>query len=180
RDFITMRISNSRPFGENIARAEAILKKYNPAFITDLQFADKDYAYRFREVQNTALLINTFTFIAIFVSCMGLLGLATYTTENRTREIGIRKVLGSSVTGIVSLLSREFARLILISIGIASPLAWLFMQSFLSRYAYRTSLDAWVLAASGGAALLLALLTIGFQVIRAARQNPVKNLRSDG
>ena len=179
RDFITMRISDSRPFGENIARTEAILKKYNPAFVTDLQFVDKDYAGKFREVQNTALLINTFTFIAIFVSCMGLLGLATYTTENRTREIGIRKVLGSGVVGIVSLLTRDFARLILISILIASPLAWLFMQSFLSRFAYRTSLDGWVLAASGGAALLLALLTISFQIIRAARQNPVKNLRTD-
>src|SRR5260221_8698271 len=118
-------------------------------------------------------------FIAIFVSCMGLLGLATYTTENRTREIGIRKVLGSSVTGIVSLLTRDFARLILISILIASPLAWLFMQSFLSRYAYRTSLDAWVLAASAGAALLLALLTISFQGIRAATANPVKSLRAE-
>jgi putative ABC transport system permease protein len=180
RDNISIRISDSRPFGENIARTEAILKKYNPAFVTDLQFVDKDYAGKFREVQNTALLINTFTFIAIFVSCMGLLGLATYTTENRTREIGIRKVLGSGVAGIVSLLARDFARLILISILIASPLAWLFMQSFLSHYAYRTSLDVWVLAASGGAALLLALLTISFQIIRAARQNPVKNLRTDG
>lgn len=180
RDYISMRISGNRPFGENIARAEAILKKYNPAFVTDLQFADRDYAYRFQEAQNTALLINTFTFIAIFVSCMGLLGLAAYTTENRTREIGIRKVLGSSVSGIVSLLTRDFARLILLSIGIASPLAWLFMQSFLSRYAYRTTLDGWVLAASGGAALVLALVTIGFQVLRAARQNPVKNLRTDG
>ncbi len=180
REFITMRISGSRPFGENIARAEAILKKYNPAFVTDLQFVDKDYAGKFREVQNTALLINTFTIIAIFVSCIGLLGLATYTTENRTREIGIRKVLGSGVAGIVSLLARDFAQLILISILIASPLAWLFMQSFLSHYAYRTSLDGWVPAASGGAALLLALLTISFQIIRAARQNPVKNLRTDG
>ena len=110
---------------------------------------------------------------------MGLLGLATYTTENRTREIGIRKVLGSSVTGIVSLLTRDFARLILISIVIASPLAWVFMHSYLARFSYRTSLDAWVLAASGGAALMLAFLTISFQVIRAALQNPVKNLRTE-
>jgi len=177
--FITMRISRSRPFSENVARVEAILKRYNPAFLTDLHFADKDYAEKFRWVRNTATLINTFTFIAIFVSCMGLLGLATYTTENRTREIGIRKVLGSSVTGIVSLLTRDFARLILISILVASPLAWLFMHNYLARFSYRTSLDAWVLAASGGAALLLAFLTISFQVIRAALQNPVKNLRTE-
>ena len=177
--FITMRISGNRPFGENVERTTAILRKYNPAFITDLKFVDKDYAGKFRQAQNTATLINTFTFIAIFISCMGLLGLATYTTENRTREIGIRKVLGSSVAGIVSLLSGDFARLILISIVIASPLAWLFMHNFLSGIAYHTTLDAWVLAASGGAALILGLLTISFQVLRAALENPVKNLRTE-
>jgi putative ABC transport system permease protein len=177
--FITMRISGNRPFGENVARVETILKKYNPGYLTDLRFADKDYAEKFRSVRNAATLINTFTFIAIFVSCMGLLGLSIYTTENRTREIGIRKVLGSSVTGIVSLLTRDFTRLILISIVIASPLAWLFMHNFLLKFSYRTSPDGWVLAASGGAALVLAFLTISFQVIRAALQNPVKNLRTE-
>ena len=100
------------------------MKKYNPEYITDLQFADKDYAAKFEQVRNTAMLINTFAFIAIFVSCMGLLGLATYMAENRTREIGIRKVLGSGIAAIVSLLARDFVRLILISIVIASPLAW--------------------------------------------------------
>ena len=164
-------------FAPDIQRTEAILRKYNQAGIPDLQFAYKDYAWRFREIQNTAFLVNTFTFIAIFVSCMGLLGLDTYTAENRTREIGIRKIFGSSGTGIVSLLEKDFERLILICI-IASPPAWLIMQSFLSRYAYRTTLDAWVLAASAGAALFLAFLTIGFQTLRAATAHPVKSLRA--
>jgi len=172
-------ISGSRPFAENVARVEAILKKYNPEYLTDLRFVDQEYAEKFRRVRNVATLINTFTFIAIFVSCMGLLGLATYTAENRTREIGIRKVLGSSVAGIVLMLSRDFAQLILISIVIASPLAWLFMHNFLADIPYRTEVDGWVLAASGAAALLLALATISFQVIRAALQNPVKNLRTE-
>jgi putative ABC transport system permease protein len=177
--YISIRISGSRPFVQNARQAEAILKKYNPEYITDLQFADKDYAYKFEQVRNAATLINTFTFIAIFVSCMGLLGLATYMAENRTREIGIRKVLGSGIAAIVSLLARDFVRLILIAIVIASPLAWLFMQSFLLRFSYRTPLNAWVLLISGAAALLLALVTIAFQTIRAAMANPVKSLRAE-
>jgi len=177
--YISVRISGSQPFMQNARQAEAILKKYNPGYITELQFADRDYADKFQQARNTAMLINTFTFIAIFISCMGLLGLATYMAENRTREIGIRKVLGSGVTAIVSLLARDFVRLILVSIVIASPLAWLFMRSFLLHFSYRTPLNAWVLAVSGAAALLLALTTIAFQTIRAAMANPVKSLRAE-
>lgn len=178
-NYMSMRLSSNRPFAGNVQQAEAILKKYNPGYITDLQFADKDYEAKFQQARNVSTLINTFTFIAIFVSCMGLLGLATYSTENRTREIGIRKVLGASVTGIVSLITRDFVKLITISIVIASPLAWLFMNSFLSQYSYRTSVNGWVLTASGGGAIILALATIGFQVIRAALANPVRNLRTE-
>ena len=138
---INIRINKNRPFVQNVRQIEAILKRYNPSFITNLQFADKDYAFKFQQARNTALLINTFTFIAIFVSCMGLLGLAIYTTENRTREIGIRKVLGSSTGGIVALLTRDFVKLVLVSILIASPLAWLFMNNFLLHYSYRTTVE---------------------------------------
>jgi putative ABC transport system permease protein len=176
---INIRLARNRPFDQNVREAEAILKKYNPSYITDLQFADKDYESKFQQVRNTALLINTFTFVAIFVSCMGLLGLAIYTTENRTREIGIRKVLGSSIGGIVTLLTRDFVKLVLVSILIASPLAWFFMHNFLLHYSYRTTVDGWVLLISGIAALFLALVTIGFQVIRAAMANPVRNLRTE-
>jgi hypothetical protein len=177
--YIDIRISKSRPFGENAQLVENIIKKYNPAYITDLHFVDKDYKAKFEQARNVAVLINTFTFIAIFVSCMGLLGLAAYTTETRTREIGIRKVLGSSTAGIVSLLARDFVKLIAISIVIASPPAWLFMQSYLSMFPYRTAVNGWVLAASGATALTLALATISFQVTRAAQQNPVRNLRAE-
>jgi putative ABC transport system permease protein len=176
---INIRISRNRPFDQNVRQVEAILKKYNPSYITDLQFADKDYAFKFHQARNTALLINTFTFIAIFVSCMGLLGLAMYMTENRTREIGIRKVLGSSVGGVVTLLARDFVKLVLVSILIASPLAWLFMNNFLLHYSYRTTVDGWVLLISGAAALFLALITISFQVTRAALTSPVKSLKAE-
>jgi len=176
---INIRVSRNRPFDENVRQVAAILKKYNPSFITNLQFADKDYAFKFRQARNTALLIDTFTFIAIFVSCMGLLGLAMYMTENRTREIGIRKVLGSSVGGIVTLLAGDFVKLVLISILIASPLAWLFMNNFLRQYSYRTTVDGWVLVISGAAALFMAIFTISFQVTRAAVSNPVKSLKTE-
>jgi putative ABC transport system permease protein len=177
--YISIRIASSRPFVENARQTEAIIKKYNPNYITALRFADLDYAAKFQEARNVVMLINTFAFIAIFVACMGLLGLATYMAENRTREIGIRKVLGSGVAAIVSLLAREFVRLILVSIAIASPLAWLLMQFFLQHFTYRTPLNAWVLVISAASALLLALATIAFQLIRAAMANPVKSLRAE-
>jgi len=177
--YISIRIASSRPFVENARQAEAIIKKYNPNYITALRFADLDYAAKFQEARNVVMLINTFAFIAIFVACMGLLGLAAYMAENRTREIGIRKVLGSGAAAIVSLLAREFVRLILVSIVIASPLAWLLMQFFLQHFTYRTPLNAWVLVISAASALLLALATIAFQLIRAAMANPVKSLRAE-
>jgi ABC-type antimicrobial peptide transport system permease subunit len=176
---INIRLDGDRPFDQNVRQTEAILKKYNLSYVTNLEFADKDYASKFQQARNTALLINTFTFIAIFVSCIGLLGLAIHTAENRTREIGIRKVLGASIGGIVTLLTRDFVKLVLFAILIASPLAWIFMHQFLLHYSYRTAVDGWVFLISGGAALFLALVTIGFQVIRAALANPVRNLRTE-
>jgi putative ABC transport system permease protein len=176
---VNIRTNPAHPFPEDIRQTETIIRKYNPEYLTSLHFADKDYESKFRQARNTGTLINTFTLIAIFVSCMGLLGLATYMTENRVREIGIRKILGSSVSAIVTLLARDFVKLVLISILIASPLAWFFMKFFLDHFYYRISANGWILVASGTAALFMALATISFQVIRAALNNPVKNLRTD-
>ncbi len=176
--YINIRLNGSRPLADNIQRTETLLKKYNPDYLTDLQFADRDYAAKFHQARNGALLIKLFALVAIFISCMGLLGLSSYMAENRTREIGIRKVLGASVASIASLLTWGFVQLILIAVTIASPLAWFFMRFFLQHFPYRTSLDAWVLFAAGGGALLIALLTISMQVARAALMNPVKNLRT--
>jgi putative ABC transport system permease protein len=177
--YISMRLSDNQPFIQNARLVEDIIRKYNPDYITELLFADKDYADKFQQARNTAMLINTFTFIAIFISCMGLLGLATYMAENRTREIGIRKVLGSSIPAIVTLLGRDFVRLVFIAVLIASPLAWWLIHHFLAQFAYRTTFNGWVLVISGMAALLLALVTVSFQTIRAAMANPVKSLRSE-
>jgi len=117
--------------------------------------------------------------VAILISCLGLFGLATYTAEQRTKEIGIRKVLGASVTGIVSMLSKDFLKLVLIATIIAWPLAWYVMQQWLQNFAYRTSFSWWIFALAGALAVFIALLTVSFQAIKAAVANPVKALRSE-
>jgi putative ABC transport system permease protein len=177
--YLSIRLSNNQGALQAAQQAEAILKKYNPSFLTEMRFADEAYAAKFKQTKNTGSLINIFAFLAIFVSCMGLLGLSIYMAENRTKEIGIRKVLGASVAGITTLLARSFIRLILVAIVIASPLSWLFMNNFLLRFSYRTNLNAWVLVAAGAAAIGIALFTIAFQTVRAAIANPVKSLRTE-
>ncbi len=113
------------------------------------------------------------------IACLGLFGLATFTAEQRTKEIGVRKVLGASVASIVTLLSKDFLKLVLIAVGIASPLAWWAMTTWLKDFAYRIDLDWWVFAGAGLLAVGIALLTVSFQSIRAALMNPVNSLRSE-
>ena len=151
-------------------------------------YPDKKFEYRFldetigrlyEKEQKTSMLMNTAMLIAIFISCMGLFGLATFMAEQRTREIGIRKVLGASVSGIVSLLSVDFVKLVLLSILVASPIAWYAMHRWLENFAYRTPISGWVYIGAGLCAILIALLTVSIQAIRAATVNPVKSLRSE-
>jgi putative ABC transport system permease protein len=174
---IVFRLNGGAAGMQTAQRAETIIKKYNPNYITQLRFADEGYAAKFKQARNIGSLINIFALLAIFVSCMGLLGLSTYMAENRTKEIGIRKVLGASVASITALLTRSFVQLILVAIVIATPLSWLFMHNYLQRFSYRTSLSVWVPAAAAVGALTIAILTIAFQTIRAALSNPVRSLR---
>jgi ABC-type antimicrobial peptide transport system permease subunit len=178
-NFITIRLNSNTPAMQNIKSAEAILKKYNPNYLTEYQFADEEYAFKFKHAKSVAALIKSFAFIAIFISCMGLFGLSVYMAENRTKEIGIRKVLGASVAGISSLLAKDFVKLVVIAIVIASPLAWLFMNSFLQHFSYRTNISWWIFFTAGAIAVLIALFTISFQSIKAAIANPVKSLRTE-
>jgi len=177
-NFISIRLNDNNPM-QNVKYAEAILKKYNPNFITEYQFADDDFANKFQQAKNASALINSFALIAIFISCMGLLGLSIYMAENRTREIGIRKVLGASVAGITALFAKDFLKLVMLAVIIASPLAWWFMNFFLQQFSYRTNISWWIMVSAGITALLIAFLTISFQSIRAAMANPVKNLRTE-
>jgi putative ABC transport system permease protein len=124
-------------------------------------------------------LFVTFSALAILIACLGLFGLATYAAEQRTKEIGIRKVLGAGVSTIVGMLSRDFVRLVLLSIVIASPLAWLVMRKWLQGFANRIDISGWIFVAAGMIALVIAVLTVSVQTIRAASANPVKSLRSE-
>ena len=121
----------------------------------------------------------TSPFLAIFISCLGLLGLAIFTAGQRTREIGVRKVLGANVPGIVALLSKDFLGLVLIAIVIASPLAWYIMHRWLQDFEYRTPISWWIFVVAGLSAVGIAFVTVSFQAIRSARANPVKSLRSE-
>lgn len=169
--------------GTEAPRAIAALRRlaaaYHPGFPFDYSFLDQRFEALYRADQRTDVLFRFFAGIAIFISCLGLFGLASYTAEVRTREIGIRKVLGASVGSIVRLLSRDFLRLVFVAILIASPLAWLYMYSWLQDFVYRITIGWWVFLLAGAAAILLAVLTICGQSIRAAMANPVKSLRHD-
>ncbi len=142
-------------------------------------FLDDDFNNLYRGEQRTGSMFTTFAALAIFIACLGLFGLAVYSAEQRTKEIGIRKVLGASVTSIMRLLSKDFVKLVGISIIIASPVAWFVMNKWLQNFAYRISLSWWVFLASGLLALLIAVVTISFHAIRAAMANPVDSLRSE-
>lgn len=164
---------------QNIITIEDILKKYNPGYITEMQFAEADFANSFRQRKSALHLINSFTLIAIFIACMGLLGLTAYMAELRKREISIRKVLGASVTNVTTLLTKDFVWLVVIAVLIASPLALLFINFFLQQFSYRTQASWWILPLSGIIAILIAVLTISLNAVRTAIANPVNSLRSE-
>jgi putative ABC transport system permease protein len=140
---------------------------------------EQDFDALYRSEQRMGKLFISFTSFAILIACLGLFGLAAYAAEQRTKEIGIRKVLGAGVSTIVGMLSRDFIKLVLIAILIASPLAWLAMRKWLEGFAYSQPMQWWVFALAGFAAMLIAFITISFQSIKAALSNPVKSLKSE-
>ncbi|HTL09005.1 MAG TPA: ABC transporter permease [Chitinophagaceae bacterium] len=176
---IHMKLNPARSASSNIATIEKIFKQYNPQYPFDYAFADESYARKFKEQQRTGTLAILFAGLTIFISCLGLFGLATYMAENRVKEIGVRKVLGASVLNITALLSKDFLQLVLISLLIASPLAWWAMSQWLQNYTYRINIEWWVFAGAGLLSILIALATVSYQSIRAAISNPVKSLRSE-
>jgi putative ABC transport system permease protein len=162
-----------------IAAVQDEWKKYNAAFPFTYSFLDDTFNNLYQSEQRTGTLFNVFALIAIFISCLGLFGLATYTAEVKRKEIGIRKVLGANVSGIVKLISKDFLKLVFISILIATPIAWWAMNKWLEGFAYRINIAWWVFALAGALALLIALITVSFQSVKAAVANPVKSLRSE-
>lgn len=162
-----------------IARIETAWKEVYPEEDFQYEFFDESIAKFYKKEQDTANLLNWSTALTVFISCLGLLGLVIFTTTQRTKEIGVRKVLGASVSQIVSLLSKDFLLLVILGFVIAAPLAWLAMNKWLEDFAYRTSVSWWIFAASGILMIAIALLTLSIQTIRSAIANPVKSLRTE-
>ncbi|WP_222930303.1 ABC transporter permease [Larkinella punicea] len=162
-----------------IASAERLWKRYNAEFPFNYAFLDQTFDDLYKTEQRTGTLFNVFATIAIVISCLGLFGLVAYTAQVRTREIGVRKVLGATVPGIIGLLAKDFVKLVLIAIVLAVPVAWYAMDQWLEGFAYRIDMNGWVFALAGLLALAIALLTVSFQSIKAALMNPVKSLRSE-
>lgn len=176
---VNFRISETGNISDNLQKAEQIFKKYNPQFPFTARFADQEYARKFDNELRTAKLSASFTALTILISCLGLFGLATFMAVSRKKEIGIRKVLGASVSTITALLSRDFLKLVFIALIIAVPITWYSMQVWLSGFAYHLSVEWWVFIVAGVAAVLIAFVTVSFQAIKAAIANPVKSLRTE-
>ena len=164
---------------EALASLQSVWKELNPSFQFSAKFSDDEYQKLYNNEQMVGKLSNAFSTLAIVISCLGLLGLAMFTAEQKVKEIGIRKVLGASVRSLFTLLSAEFLLLVLIAFMIASPLAWWGMHSWLAGYAYHAPIEWWMFVLAGVTALLITLMTISFQAIKAAVANPVKSLRSE-
>ncbi len=169
--------------GQNIPATlqalQALWKNRVPSMPFTYRFLDDNYNSMYESEQKTADVFGTFSTLAILLACMGLFALSAFTTAQRTKEIGIRKVLGADVAGIVGLIAKDFLKLTLIAVVIASPLAWYLMNHWLQDFAYRIRINAWVFIAAGGAAVLIAFITVSFQSVKAALANPVKSLRSE-
>ena len=176
---IHIKLNSANSTSQNLAKAEKIFKQYNPAYPFEFHFTDEEYAQKFSDEQLTGTLASLFAVLTIFISCLGLFGLATYMAENRIKEIGVRKVLGASVQSIATLLSKDFIKLVIISIVIASPIAWWAMDKWLAGYIYHINISWLIFIEAGLLAIIIALLTVSFQAIKAAIANPVKSLRTE-
>jgi ABC-type antimicrobial peptide transport system permease subunit len=177
--FTNLKINPQLGAGKALTTIEALFKKHHPATPFAYEFADDDFARKYQAEQRIGNLAAIFAVLTIFISCLGLFGLAAYTAEQRTKEIGIRKVLGASVTSLWALLSKDFVGLVVIAFAVATPLAYYFLSGWLENYEYRTNLSPWIFALAGGGALLITLVTVSFQAIKAALRNPVKSLRTE-
>jgi putative ABC transport system permease protein len=178
-NFMTMRINPTMSASESLARIEPIFKKYNPESPFNYTFISDVHDIKFRAEERIGKLSTCFAVLAILVSCLGLFGLASFTAQQRMKEIGVRKVLGASVANLWTLLSKEFVVLVIISCVLAAPISYYFLDSWLQSYNYHTEISWWIFVASAAGALIITLLTVSFQAIRAALMDPVKSLRSE-
>ena len=177
--WINIKINPTSSMPEALSKIKAVFKKNIPGVPFEYQFADDAYARKFASVELVSRLASLFSALAIFISCLGLLGLASFMAEQRTKEIGIRKILGASVVGLWKMLSADFVMLIGISCAIAGPLSYYFLNIWLQNFQYRIEIPWWIILIAGGSAVAIALVTISYQAIKAALMNPVRSLRSE-
>jgi ABC-type antimicrobial peptide transport system permease subunit len=176
---INIRLNNSIPVRRALNAIERVFKTYNPSVPFEYKFADQEFEKKFITEDLISRLTNIFAALAIFICCIGLAGLASFTIEKRFREIGIRKVLGATVQQLLMMISKEFLNLVLIAFIIAVPLTWWFMNNWLDKYTYRINISIWLFGIVGVLVLLLALLVVSLNTMRAATANPVKSLRTE-
>ena len=176
---LTMRLNPKASVAESLRKIESVFKNYNPSQPFEYRFIDEEYARKFENEQRIGKLASFFAVLAIFISCLGLFGMTSFVAEQRTKEIGVRKVLGASVFNLWKLLSTEFVVMVMLSCAIAIPVAYYFLSKWLLNYEYRTGISWWIFAVSVTGALVITLLTVSFQSIRAAMMNPVKSLRTE-
>lgn len=174
-----MRLSPEVKVEDGLAKIETLFRKYDPASAYQSTFVDAEFARKFGNEKRIGTLAAFFATLAVIISCLGLFGMASYMAEQRTKEIGIRKVHGASVGHLWQMLSRDFVILVVISCALSIPLAWFELNSWLQHYEYRTDIPWWIFATSCVGSLVITLLTVSFQTIKAAMMNPVNSMRSE-
>jgi len=176
---ITLRLNKTENLAKSITKVETVFKKLNPTYPFEFRFADADFERKFATINLISRLATIFASLAIIITCLGLFGLAAFTAEQRTKEVGIRKVMGASVSSLVLLISKDFSRLVIFGFLVSGPIAWWFLNNFLERYTYRISIMWWILPLAGATALVLALIIVSTQALKAATANPSQSLRSE-
>lgn len=176
---ISLRIEKNSDLPDALEKIGEVFKVYNPGYPFEYEFADVAFARKFTTINMTSRLASLFASLALIITGLGLFGLAAFTAEQRTKEIGIRKVLGASVSGLVTLMSTDFSKLVMLAFVMSAPLAWWLLDTFLERYPYRIDIPWWVFPFTGITSLLFALFIVATQALRAARANPVKSLRNE-
>ena len=176
--FINIRL-NKGTSASNVTTVNDIVKRYNTGNITELRFARDDYEQKFKGARVSIKLAVVFSLVTIFISCLGLLGLAIFTVTRRTKEIAIRKIMGAGMGEVTYLITHDFIKLVLISVIAGSPVGWQLMKTVTANFSYRTTIDWWIFLATGVVLVLIASVTVSFQAIKAALMNPVKSLRAE-
>lgn len=178
-DNVLIRLPETTSLSKVMSGIAEVFKEYNPAFPFTFQFADESFGEKFATEELTGKLANLFAILAIVISCLGLFGLSAFAAEQRTKEVGIRKVLGATLTGIVSMFSKDFSKLVVIAFLLAAPLTWWIMNRWLQQYTYRVEVEWWMLASTGGLVLLLTWLIVGLHAAKAATVNPARSLSNE-